>query len=88
MQRYLRDASNYGNRHLAFCLRTTSREDNVRKLVHRSILLGAATIALCEVTGSTQALAGGFGVREQSALFLGTAFAGSAAGGDLSSMFC
>jgi long-chain fatty acid transport protein len=59
----------------------------VRKLVHRSILLGAATIALCEVSGITQAQAGGFGVREQSALFLGTAFAGSAAGGDLSSMY-
>jgi len=59
----------------------------VRKLVHRSILLGAATIALCEVAGSTQAHAGGFGVREQSAYFLGSAFAGSAAGGDLSSMY-
>jgi long-chain fatty acid transport protein len=31
--------------------------------------------------------AGGFGVREQSAYFLGSAFAGSAAGGDISSMF-
>jgi long-chain fatty acid transport protein len=31
--------------------------------------------------------AGGFGVREQSAQFLGSAFAGSAAGADLSSMF-
>src|SRR5438067_790149 len=31
--------------------------------------------------------AGGFGVREQSAYFLGSSFAGSAAGGDVSSMF-
>ena len=59
----------------------------MRKLVHRSILLGAATIALCEVAGSTQARAGGFGVREQSVYYLGSAFAGSAAGGDLSSMY-
>jgi long-chain fatty acid transport protein len=59
----------------------------VRKLVHRSILMGVATIALCELAGSTQAQAGGFGVREQSAYFLGSAFAGSAAGGDLSSMY-
>jgi long-chain fatty acid transport protein len=33
------------------------------------------------------ALAGGFGVREQSADFMGSAFAGAAAGGDLSSMY-
>jgi long-chain fatty acid transport protein len=59
----------------------------VRKPIQRSILLGAATIALCEVAASTQAHAGGFGVREQSAYFLGSAFAGSAAGGDLSSMY-
>lgn len=34
-----------------------------------------------------QAQAGGFAVREQSSLFLGSAFAGSAAGGDLSSSY-
>jgi long-chain fatty acid transport protein len=63
------------------------KEDSVRKLMHRSILLGAATIALCELAGSMQAQAGGFGVREQSVYFLGTAFAGSAAGGSLDSMY-
>ena len=35
----------------------------------------------------SEAYGGGFGVREQSAYFLGSAFAGSAAGGDISSMF-
>lgn len=59
----------------------------MRKPIYRSILLGAASIALCDVAGSTQATAGGFGVREQSVYFLGSAFAGSAAGGDLSSMY-
>ena len=34
-----------------------------------------------------QANAGGFGVREQSAYFEGMGYAGSAAGGDISSMF-
>jgi long-chain fatty acid transport protein len=37
--------------------------------------------------GIEAAHAGGFGVREQSAYFMGSAFAGSAAGGDISSMF-
>lgn len=46
-------------------------------------LLGASAIA-CAATG---AMAGGFAVREQSAYFQGTSFAGSAAGGVLSSMF-
>ncbi len=36
---------------------------------------------------ATGALAGGFAVREQSALFQGLSFAGSAAGGSLSSMY-
>jgi hypothetical protein len=34
-----------------------------------------------------EAQAGGFGVREQSAYFLGSAFAGFAAGGEISSVF-
>ncbi|HEU4379897.1 MAG TPA: outer membrane protein transport protein [Hyphomicrobiaceae bacterium] len=59
----------------------------MRKPKQPTILLGAATIALCEVAGGTLAHAGGFGVREQSVYFLGTAFAGSAAGSDLSSMY-
>jgi long-chain fatty acid transport protein len=36
---------------------------------------------------ATTAHAGGFAVREQSTTFLGTAFAGAAAGGDISSMY-
>jgi long-chain fatty acid transport protein len=52
----------------------------------KSILLGtAAAAALVASVGS--ALAGGLGVREQSTIFQGTAFAGSAAGGPLSSAF-
>ena len=48
-------------------------------------LAGAAVAA---VAGSSGAQAGGFGIREQSAYFLGSAFAGDAAGGpSISSMF-
>ena len=46
-------------------------------------ILGLSLVA-CSATG---ALAGGFAIREQSAYFQGTSFAGSAAGGTLSSMF-
>jgi long-chain fatty acid transport protein len=42
---------------------------------------GAAVLA------ATAAHAGGFGVREQSAYYMGTAFAGAAAGGQISSVF-
>jgi long-chain fatty acid transport protein len=42
---------------------------------------------LLVVCVSTGARAGGFAIREQSAYFQGTSFAGSAAGGSLSSMF-
>jgi long-chain fatty acid transport protein len=45
----------------------------------------AAFVALS--VGTQAAWAGGFGVREQSAYFLGSAFAGSAAGQDVSSVF-
>ena len=48
------------------------------------VALGAA-IATAVAAGP--ALAGGFAVREQSAMYQGTSFAGSAAGGDLSSLF-
>ena len=58
----------------------------MRKFTDRAILL-CVTVALCELPGIAPAQAGGFGVREQSAYFLGTAFAGSAAGGDISSMY-
>ena len=46
-------------------------------------LLAAANVLLA--AGAAQA--GGFGVREQSVYFMGSAFAGSAAGTDISSMF-
>ena len=51
---------------------------------------GAAALAatLCGlVAAAAPASAGGFAVREQSTTFLGTAFAGSAAGGDISGIF-
>jgi long-chain fatty acid transport protein len=52
----------------------------------RSAHFGAAAVAgLTLAIGAAHA--GGFAVREQSAYFLGSAFAGSAAGGDLSSMY-
>jgi long-chain fatty acid transport protein len=52
----------------------------------RARLLAAAVLGA--LAGfSPSAHAGGFGVREQSTTFLGSAFAGSAAGGDLSSMY-
>jgi len=49
--------------------------------------LGLAGTAFCDLTAPSEAHAGGFGVREQSAYFLGSAFAGSAAGGEISSVF-
>src|SRR5262249_10451159 len=60
---------------------------NMRKrtsLMHLFVGLGAA--AGLSLTGGL-AQAGGFSVREQSAYFLGSAFAGSAAGTDISSMY-
>jgi long-chain fatty acid transport protein len=52
----------------------------------RSALLGAAALLGFGALADT-AHAGGFGVHEQSTTFLGTAFAGTAAGGDISSMY-
>lgn len=53
---------------------------------YRSALrVGAAAVAIAATASA--ASAGGFAPKEQSALFLGSAFAGSAAGGALSSMF-
>ncbi len=43
--------------------------------------------ALAAGAAISEAQAGGFGVREQSTQYQGTSFAGSATGGDLSSMF-
>ncbi|MEO1693692.1 MAG: outer membrane protein transport protein [Pseudomonadota bacterium] len=51
------------------------------------VLLGASVLALSAVTWAPKVDAGGFAVREQSARFQGSSFAGSAAGLDLSSMF-
>ena len=47
---------------------------------------GALALVIA-AAASSAAQAGGFGVHEQSTVFLGSAFAGSAAGGALSSMF-
>lgn len=52
----------------------------------KAALLGTAAITALVASVGT-ASAGGFAIREQSAQFLGSAFAGSAAGGGLSSMF-
>lgn len=52
----------------------------------KKVSQGAMALALM-MSASTAALAGGFAPHEQSAYFLGTSFAGSAAGGVLSSMF-
>jgi len=54
--------------------------------VLRVALFGSAGLATLSV-GPKAASAGAFSVREQSAYFLGTAFAGSAAGQDISSVF-
>lgn len=51
----------------------------------RSLSFGVAAVALAASAGT--ASAGGFAPREQSAYFLGSAYAGAAAGGTLSSMF-
>ena len=51
-------------------------------------LAAALAATLCGlVAAAAPASAGGFAVREQSTTFLGTAFAGSAAGGDISGIF-
>ncbi len=47
----------------------------------------ASAALLSGLGAASETQAGGFAVREQSAYFLGSAFAGSAAGGDISSMF-
>ena len=60
--------------------------DCLRLPLH-GILLGLLGGAFCDLAVTRQAHAGGFGVREQSAYFLGSAFAGSAAGGEISSIF-
>ena len=52
----------------------------------RAGILGTAVLCGLSVLAS-EARAGGFGVHEQSTTYLGTAFAGSAAGGDISSTY-
>jgi long-chain fatty acid transport protein len=54
--------------------------------LQRAVLL-ASGMTIAMALGAGAASAGGFGVREQSAYFLGTSFAGSAAGGDITSVF-
>jgi len=53
---------------------------------HRIQILGTTALVALAV-GTTQAVAGGFAVREQSAWGEGTSYAGVAAGGSLSAMF-
>src|SRR5215467_14476109 len=54
--------------------------------LQRAVFLSSAMIVAAAL-GAGAASAGGFGVREQSVYFMGSAFAGSAAGTDISSMF-
>ena len=54
-------------------------------LHHKRAVAAASTVALA--VSASGVLAGGFAVREQSASLMGAAFAGAAAGGDLSSAF-
>ena len=56
-----------------------------RALARTAFLVSVAAGGL--QVGIPAAVAGGFAIREQSAYFLGSAFAGSAAGGDLTSMY-
>jgi long-chain fatty acid transport protein len=59
-----------------------------RKLRAAGIAAGSVTSALAVCIACSAALhAGGFGVKEQSTTYLGSAFAGAAAGGDISSMY-
>ena len=60
-------------------------QTSVLGIRHRRALPPLALLAACAFPNL--ASAGGFAVREQSTVFLGSAFAGSAAGGSLSSMF-
>jgi long-chain fatty acid transport protein len=55
--------------------------------IFRPRVLGAALCGLGAAVTAEPALAGGFSVREQSTTYLGTAFAGAAAGGDISGIF-
>jgi long-chain fatty acid transport protein len=55
------------------------------KYVRLTYVSAAALICGLGISGHAQA--GGYAVREQSTQFMGTSFAGDAAGGDLSSMF-
>lgn len=54
---------------------------------HGRMALGGVSVIMAIALLSSTASAGGFAVREQSASLLGSAFAGAAAGGDLSSAF-
>jgi long-chain fatty acid transport protein len=59
-----------------------------RQLRAAGIAAGSVAGALAVFVASSAAVhAGGFGLREQSTTYLGSAFAGAAAGGDLSSMY-
>ena len=53
---------------------------------HRIRILGTTTLVAL-VVGTTQALAGGLAIREQSAWGEGASYAGVAAGGSVSAMF-
>jgi long-chain fatty acid transport protein len=58
-----------------------------RRVLRSGVTMAAGLAFAAGVNGAGTASAGGFAVREQSTKLLGSAFAGSAAGGSLGSMF-
>ena len=61
--------------------------DNMENSICVRLACVSAAALLSALGATDQANAGGFAVREQSSYFQGSGFAGTAAGGDISSMF-
>ena len=61
--------------------------EKMKKTICIQLACVSAVALLSGLGGADQANAGGFAVREQSSYFQGSGFAGTAAGGDISSMF-
>jgi long-chain fatty acid transport protein len=86
---------NWGLRHAAAALGSgIARRQQTREKIHAMRVSGGLKYGVClaalgcaAMALSSEARAGAFAVREQSAYFQGMAFAGSAAGDSLSSMF-
>ena len=70
---------------MALSLHDTSKANAGAAAVKCGLLATVAALAVVSI--AADAMAGGFAIREQSAQFQGSSFAGSAAGGGLSSMY-